>query len=124
MNLIEPALPSTVAALRPLVSGANWGQLAREYLQQAKAELLERHRKGSSGHSIVQSYTAVMDHLLETLFEAASAAYAERYSRLNQRCVVMAQGGYGRAELNPCSDIDLLFLYEHKRDPYIENVGE
>jgi [protein-PII] uridylyltransferase len=125
MNLIEStALPATAPALRPLVAGANWGQLAREHLQQVKAELFERHLKGASGHAIVQSYTAVMDHLLTTLFAAASAAYAERYSRLNQRCVVMAQGGYGRGELNPCSDIDLLFLYEHKRDPYIENVAE
>jgi [protein-PII] uridylyltransferase len=125
MNLTEsPAMAGNVPTLRPLVSGGNWGQVAREYLQQAKAELFERHLKGASGHAIVQSYTAVMDHLLGSLFEAAGAAYAERYSRLNQRCVVMAQGGYGRAELNPCSDIDLLFLYQHKRDPYIENVAE
>jgi len=118
-------MPSpTVPTLRPLGAGGNWGQIAREYLQQAKAELFERHLKGASGHAIVQSYTAVMDHLLGALFEAADAAYVERYSRLNQRCVVMAQGGYGRAELNPCSDIDLLFLYEHKRDPYIESVAE
>lgn len=119
------AMPARVLpTLGPLVPGGNWGQQAREYLQQTKAELFERHRKGASGHAIVQSYTAVMDHLLRTLFDAASAAYAERYSRLNQRCVVIAQGGYGRGELNPCSDIDLLFLYEHKRDPYIENVAE
>src|SRR5512140_338628 len=126
MSTTDSAVPPArvLPTLGPLVPGANWGQQAREYLQQAKAELFERHLQGASGHAIVHSYTAVMDHLLRTLFDAASAAYAERYSRLNQRCVVMAQGGYGRGELNPCSDIDLLFLYEYKRDPYIENVAE
>ena len=116
--------PAGFAPLGPLEPGADWGAQAREYLQQAKAVLFERHRQGASGQTIVEGYTAVMDHLLRTLFDAACATYAERFSRLNQRCVVVAQGGYGRGELNPCSDIDLLFLYQHKREPYIENVAE
>ena len=82
--------------------------------------LFERHQRGASGHEIVDGYTGAMDHLLRSLFDAANAAYVERFSRLDQRCTVVAQGGYGRAELNPCSDIDLLFLYPYKRDPYIE----
>src|SRR5437667_1827046 len=88
-------------------SAVNWGQQAREYLQQTKALLFERHQQGASGHAIVEGYTAAMDNLLQALFDAASTLYAERFSRLNQRCAVVAQGGYGRGELNPCSDIDL-----------------
>ena len=102
----------------------DWGQQAREYLQQTKTVLLARHRAGASGHAIVEQYTAVMDHLIQALFDAAATAYAERFARLDQRCTVVAQGGYGRGELNPCSDIDLLFLYQYKREPYIENVAE
>jgi [protein-PII] uridylyltransferase len=113
----EPSLP----AFNP---DAKWGEQAREYLQQAKAQLWERHRAGASGHETVQHYTAVMDRLVQTLFDAASAAAAARFSRLDQRCALVAQGGYGRGELNPCSDIDLLFLYQYKREPYIENVAE
>ncbi len=109
--------------LRLEIGGA-WGQEARSYLQEARAQLNEYHRAGSSGHAIVGAYTAAMDDLIRALFAAANAAYTERYSRLNQLCAVVAQGGYGRGELNPCSDIDLLFLFQHKIDPYVESIVE
>jgi [protein-PII] uridylyltransferase len=37
---------------------------------------------------------------------------------------VVAQGGYGRGELNIQSDIDLLFLYSWKPNPFVETVAE
>ncbi len=104
--------------------GESWGQEARAYLQEAKAQLYEQHRRGASGHAVVNAYTGAMDELIRALFAAANTAYTERYSRLNQLCAVVAQGGYGRGELNPCSDIDLLFLFQHKIDPYIESIVE
>src|SRR5262245_17265477 len=85
-----------------------WGALARAHLQEVKTRLYQEHLTGASGQSIVDAYTGVIDRLLCGLFNAASDAYAERFSRLGHRCAVIAQGGYGRAELNPCSDIDLL----------------
>jgi [protein-PII] uridylyltransferase len=110
--------------IEPLSPGTDWGRPAREFLQAVKEQLFEHHQRGASGHAIVRSYSAAMDRLLCALFDAASTEYAERYSRLDQRCAVVAQGGYGRGELNPCSDIDLLFLYPSKREPYVEHVVE
>src|SRR3972149_5907446 len=59
----------------------------------------------------VARYTAAIDRLIEFLFATATAGYRRRYVQLDQRCAVVAQGGYGRGELNPQSDIDLLFLH-------------
>ena len=69
-------------------------------------------------------WTAVVDHVVQALYAAARASYAERYTVLDQRVALIAQGGYGRAELNPCSDIDLLVLYPQRPDAFVETVTE
>ncbi len=97
---------------------------ARSYIQRARNALLERHRGGTSGREIVSAYTALIDRLIIRLYQAASEDYIQRYPSLDPRCALVAQGGYGRCELNPQSDIDLLFLYNWKVTPYVEAVTE
>lgn len=97
---------------------------ARAYLQKGRSLLQERHRAGAGGYEIVSAFTTMVDHLIRHLFEVASQDYIRRYPSLNPRCTLIAQGGYGRKELNPRSDIDLLFLYTWKVTPYVESVAE
>ncbi len=97
---------------------------ARAYLQRGRSLLLERHRAGAGGYEIVYAYTMMVDHLIRHLFEIASQDYICRYPSLNPRCTLIAQGGFGRGELNPQSDIDLLFLHTWKVTPYVESVAE
>ncbi|MGH7829141.1 MAG: DUF294 nucleotidyltransferase-like domain-containing protein, partial [Candidatus Binatia bacterium] len=96
----------------------------RTYLQKGRTLLLNAHREGAGGQEIVSAYTAMADRLMRHLFQVASQDYTSRYPSLNLRCTLIAQGGYGREELNPYSDIDLLFLHTWRVTPYVEWVAE
>ncbi len=94
------------------------------YIDRTREALFKAHRGGAGGGEIVSAYTKAMDHLIRSLFEAASRDYIDRFPTLSHRCALLAQGGYGRAELNPQSDIDLLFLHVWKVTPFVEFVAE
>ncbi len=110
-NLLEPTDSNPTAA-------------ARAYIRKGREILLEAHRAGARGNEIVLAYTGMMDHLIGSLFESASKDYVNRYPSMNARCGVIALGGYGREELNPQSDIDLLFVHIWKVTPFVEAVAE
>jgi [protein-PII] uridylyltransferase len=99
-------------------------RLARNYIQKARELLFERHRAGAGGMEIVSAYTTVMDYLIHYLFTVVSDDFIRRFPTQNQHFAVVAQGGYGRGELNPQSDLDLSFLYSWKISPYVESVTE
>lgn len=113
-----------VAGLGPLVFDGAWGRHVKEYLTRARARLFEDYLAGVSGRWVVERYTAAVDHAVQTLFAAAREEYARNHAVLDQSLALVAQGGYGRGELNPQSDIDLLFIYPYRRDPYGETVTE
>jgi len=100
------------------------GVIARAHLETARTVLFERHLGGAGGLEIVRALTAAVDDLMRALFTWADAEHGHRFSRLNQRLAIVARGGYGRRELNPYSDIDLLFLHDYKPGPYTEIVTE
>jgi [protein-PII] uridylyltransferase len=126
----------TVALSRALLeetqkqcSGNGAGQinlirLSRDYIHRGRARLQKMHRAGAGGAEIVAAYTGIMDYLIRFLYEGASKDFLRRYPTQKPNCAVLAQGGYGRSELNPHSDVDLLFLYSWKVTPYFESVTE
>jgi [protein-PII] uridylyltransferase len=103
---------------------ARAGSTARVFVQAAREELRQRHDGGAGGLAVVAAYTDAIDHLVQWLFDNATVHYQAKNPRLNQRCTLVAQGGYGRGELNIQSDIDLLFLYPWKVNPYAETIAE
>jgi len=100
------------------------GEITRKYLEQIRHELKARHFAGASGGEIVRELTAAVDQVVRALYEYAAAEHNRRFSKLHQRLAVLARGGYGRGELNPHSDIDLLFLHDWKPGPYLEIIAE
>lgn len=99
------------------VSGAG----VRAYMERGRQRLLEAHRAGASGADVVRAHGAMIDCLLRRLFEAAEGDDA---AGSKGRFGVVAQGGYGRGELNPYSDIDILFLYGWRAAASVESFAE
>jgi len=117
-------LPGVASLPTGEMDSARCGVVAREYVARIRRDVRARHEAGEGGLAVVAAYTDAIDHLVQVLFTSASGSYMARYPRINQRCGVVGLGGYGRGELNPDSDIDLLFLYPWKVNPYVETIAE
>ena len=133
MNANQQYSPPALIELPPLPSSDpdveldpdwNLGRIASTYRTQVHELLIRHQAESQSGRSVVETHTALIDQLVRYVFTAATRLYTRRYTSLSQRCSLFALGGYGRGELNPHSDIDLLFLYHWKITPYAETVWE
>ena len=70
------------------------------------------HRAGKSGREVCQARAALMDILLRSLWDAAVNSLTPQSRKEFPPLALVAIGGYGRAELNPHSDIDFMFLHD------------
>jgi [protein-PII] uridylyltransferase len=93
-------------------SGRGRLALYESFLRLHQRRLMMRHRAGGGGLAIVQARAELVDAVVRHLFTTAHTAFAARHPRQKLPPVsLVAVGGYGRAELNPLSDIDLLLLH-------------
>jgi len=86
----------------------------KRYVELENVMLERMHRKGESGREVCLARAAMIDVVIENLFIAALDLYATVHGALPCKMAILATGGYGRRELNPHSDIDLMFLYPVK----------
>ena len=75
------------------------------------------YRGGTPVEEIVLGRAALVDRVLTTLFE-------HFFAPVQQRIALIAVGGYGRGELHPASDIDLMLLLQDEEDSLTQDVIE
>src|SRR5258708_2953958 len=90
----------------PSLLGASAGSAVdcRQLLVQGQQELQQRFRDDEPVEALVRARAAYIDVLLACLWQAHLSA------DLAERLTLAAVGGYGRAELHPCSDVDIMVL--------------
>jgi [protein-PII] uridylyltransferase len=97
--------------------------LLRQHLNSNVGFLRAAHLGGASGQQSVQAYAAFMDGFLATLYRLA-AEDAKREGATQVPLVLVALGGYGRGELHPLSDLDLMVIYDGDMSPYAQRVTQ
>ena len=122
LDLEELALqfPWESPKLRPPVLA-----LLKAALTAGQAEVRRRFEAGTSATLTLQSQSYLIDQLIRLIFDLTTArVFRQTNPTAGERISVVAVGGYGRGELAPYSDLDLLFLFPYKQTPWGEQVVE
>ncbi|GAB5562150.1 MAG: [protein-PII] uridylyltransferase [Synoicihabitans sp.] len=72
------------------------------------------HAAGAPGHQTARALAAGLDIMLVKLFDYAIKQWEQAHGKLPAAVTLVALGGYGRSELSPHSDIDIMFLFPTK----------
>src|SRR6476660_7755795 len=96
----------------------------RQELVDGRQQLRAQHDRGLEGVRVCARYTSLVDTAIGRIYEAylSELPHAEA-SQLRERVALVAHGGYGRRQQAPFSDVDLMVLYEGKRDALIGQLA-
>ena len=98
--------------------------LYKKFLKVEEHRLRLRHQAGGSGREICARRAELVDVLLRYVFGAASSAAARGNGEAKVPLALIALGGYGRGELNPFSDVDVMLLHQQSAEvsPHLEEM--
>ena len=103
--LLDRALANSGSPIQPF----------RDVLANAHQSLADRFRANESVETLVRFRARVID-------QAVLAAWDHFAADLRDRCALVAVGGYGRGELHPHSDVDLMVLRDRTGDAAVDEA--
>jgi [protein-PII] uridylyltransferase len=83
----------------------------RRFLKLEEHRLKLEHNHGESGRDLCKKRADVISVMLRHLWNSAWETHLRSNMDAPPHIALLAVGGFGRGELNPYSDIDILFLY-------------
>src|SRR5437588_8810232 len=98
--------------------------LYKKFLKVEEHRLRLKHQAGGGGREICARRAELVDVLLEYVFGAAATS-ARGNGPAKVPLALVALGGYGRGELKPFSDIDVMLLHHQEKkgiSPHLEEM--
>jgi len=116
----EPPRAPVLAAFKDALA-AGRAEIRRRFEGEAEkdAQLV------NDGPAVLAATSYLMDQLIRALFDfVVERVYPAANPSMAEQIALVATGGYGRGQLAPQSDIDLLFLLPYKQTPRGEQIVE
>jgi [protein-PII] uridylyltransferase len=93
---------------------------AKRLLAEGRAKLKIQHQSGSPGVQVCAKLTDLLDEVVLMLFNSALADLpAEQAETLQDQVALVPNGGYGRRDVAPFSDVDLMILYASSAEKFV-----
>lgn len=111
MRTLREKFEAGVAArLDGLAPEGNLGRY-KAFLKVESHRLKLMHRAGAGGGQVCRARALLVDVLVEHLWKIAKGSLSAQAQKEFPPLALVALGGYGRGELNPLSDLDIMFLH-------------
>ena len=84
----------------------------KQFMAESHEVIRRRHDAGASGTAVVHQLSDAMDLLVKALYHWILNELDVNGRLMEGHLAMVAVGGYGRGELNPYSDVDIMFLHD------------
>jgi|GEM_PF-3004207 len=81
---------------------------ARQQLREGRVKIRQRHDQGANGYQVCTQVTDLFDRVVLDIWNDAISSRG--LGKLASRVALIAHGGYGRCDLAPFSDVDLMLV--------------